>query len=119
MDYKISNIERYKIKWSEYHAVLRRADISANTKIILYSLHLRLMGKKFCFPSQKLISKDTGLTIDQIKTSMVQLKSLIKIEVKRKNPLNGRSMHGNVYDLSNFVEKAKVMESKTNNLHQK
>jgi len=112
----MKNKEIYEIKWNKYRAVLLKEDISANTKIILYSLLLRLVRKKYCFPAQKLIAKDTGLTIDQVKESMAQLKTLISFEVKRKNPLNGRPMQGNVYDLSNFVEKVAIKKSKNHNL---
>ena len=104
--------EDYKIKWSKYSSILKNKDISANAKVVLYSLLKRLMGKYYCFPSQGQIAKDTGLTIDKVKASMKQLKTLISVEVKRKNPVNGRPMHCNVYDLSNFVEKVAIRKSK-------
>jgi hypothetical protein len=65
----------------------------------------RLGGKNICWPSQEKIAKDTKFSKRQVIRHLTWLKErgILSFEMKYRNPINGKPMKCNVYDLSNIL----------------
>lgn len=100
----------YKIDKLKFEEVLRDKSIPSGAKLVLHNLLFRAGIKNFCFPSQKKIAFDIGLSERQVRNHLALLnnKGIILWSRGAINPKNGERLNSNRYDLSKIMRRTET-----------
>lgn len=97
-------------------SILASKRIPAGAKLVLLALRNRLGGKNYTWPSQKLISEDTGLSTRQIRTHLRMFKKLGIISWKRGQTVVIKDIEyhlpGNMYFLNPILQEYRIKKNK-------
>ncbi len=74
---------RYKLNWDMFNKVLAHKKISSGVKLLFLYLNKRRGYKLYCWPSQRRIANDLGVSSRQVRNQLKVLKDL-KILVWKK-----------------------------------
>lgn len=99
----------WKIDKLKFEFVLRDKSIASGTKLVLHNLLYRTGTKNYCFPSQRKIAFDVGLSEKQVRNHLALLvsKGIVIRSRGAINPKNGERVNSNKYDLSKIMRRIK------------
>ncbi len=96
---------RYKLNHEKFNKVLEHKKISSGVKLLLFYLNKRRGYKLYCWPSQRRIANDLGVSSRQVRNQLKVLKDL-KILVWKKGRVvyikenNSYRVISNTYDFT-------------------
>ncbi len=67
------------------HCIHKHPTLSAKAQIIYTEICIRSMGKAYCWPSQKLLAKDTGIQVRHLNTCLSELRTEGFIRMEKHN----------------------------------
>lgn len=107
----------YSLNKDKFKKILSNPKIPSGAKLVLYNLIERLCGKRYCWPSQKRIAQDVGLSERQVRYHLAKLKNMGIIYWKKGsiNPEKGYPIKANEYDLSRMLTPKHILTKKEEN----
>lgn len=63
-------------------------NLKKQDKLVIQCLYYHAFGKKSCYPSQKLIHKESGVSLREVKRSLKRLQDKSFIEIKKEGRRN-------------------------------
>jgi len=104
----------YSLNKNKFKKILSNPKIPSGAKLVLYNLIERLGGKRYCWPSQKRIAQDIGLSERQIRYHLAKLKKMGIIYWKKGtfNLEKGYPIKANEYDLSRILTPKQILTKK-------
>lgn len=104
----IENTPQPEYYYSKNHQAIKlvlASNLSMGAKVMVFYLISRAGGKRYCWPSQKTISKDIGVSERQVRNLLRELLNRKVIFWKRGslNPKTNRAAKSNEYDLSRLM----------------